>query len=293
MENSIDISYQEIKDLFYNIHRAFNIRIGIHDEHNNLLIEFPDIPVQSDKMVFCDYVANYSERFGENCLLCDQNAFQIVKKTHKSYRYKCHMGFKEAMIPIYTRDTLQIVLMIGQIRDPKDTEVVFSELLNDLVELDAQLSDVIDKQELRSKWSNMLQMEDTQLDSVVYLLEICAQHIHSRHWVNYKNVSRSEQILQYLQTHYRENISIDQMAIALCISKSTLSRHIQQFFNSTFTEYLTNFRIGKAKDLLTETNFSIQEIAGTVGFKDPYYFMKVFKKTTGYTPTMYRKHIQS
>ncbi len=50
MDNNIYVSYQEINELLQKIHCAFNIRIGIHDEHNNLLTEFPGIPKQTDKM---------------------------------------------------------------------------------------------------------------------------------------------------------------------------------------------------------------------------------------------------
>jgi len=293
MANNIYVSYQEINELLQKIHCAFNIRIGIHDEHNNLLTEFPGIPKQTDKMVFCDYVAMHSDIFGKTCLACDQKMFQLVKKTHRPYIYKCHMGFKEAMIPIYTGDTLQIVLMVGQIRDPNDTKEFFSDIVHTLSDLDPSLTDGIDLKKLQQKWNDMLCMHDSQLEAVVSLLEICAQHIQDKHWVNYKNVSRSDQITQYFQLHYQESISIEQMSEALSISKSTLSRLIQRFFSSTFTEYLTHIRIDKAKQLLSETTLTIQEIAGSVGFKDPYYFMKVFKKLTGYTPSMYRNHVQS
>ena len=293
MDHNILVSYQEINNLLLKIHCAFNIRIGIHDEHNNLLAEIPGVAKQTDKKVFCDYVAAHSKIFGKTCLACDQKSFQIVKGTRRPYIYRCHMGFREAMIPIYTGDTLQIVLMVGQIRYPDETDDIFSDIVQLLSNLDPTLTDVIDRQTLQQKWNSMLCMHDSQLEAVVSLLEICAQHIHDKHWVNYKNVSRSDQITQYFQLHYQENISIEQMSDALSISKSTLSRLIRRFLDSTFTEYLTNFRIDKAKQLLSETTLTVQEIAGSVGFKDPYYFMKIFKKTTGYTPSMYRNHIQT
>ena len=293
MEENIYISYQEINKLLQNIHCAFNVRIGIHDEQDNLLTEFPGVAKQAEKMVFCDYVSYHSKVFAKTCLTCNQKAFQIVKKIRRSYIYQCHMGFKEAMIPIYTGDTLQVVLMIGQIRNPNESNAQFGKIVNALYHLDSSLPASVDVQKLEQKWNEMLCMPDTQLEALVSLLEIFAKHIQDKHWVNYKNVSRSEQINRYFQLHYHENISIEQMSDALFISRSTLSRLIHRFFNTTFTDYLLHLRIEKAKQVLAETNLTVQEIAGAVGFKDPYYFMKVFKKLTGYTPSMYRNNMKT
>ena len=56
-----------------------------------------------------------------------------------------------------------------------------------------------------------------------------------------------------------------------------------------FSEYVTDYRIKKAKDLLKRSNLSILEISDAVGFKDPKYFSKIFKKAAGITPAEYRK----
>jgi YesN/AraC family two-component response regulator len=54
-------------------------------------------------------------------------------------------------------------------------------------------------------------------------------------------------------------------------------------------EYLIQFRINKAKEMLTHTYYNISEIAFSVGYNDYYAFIKSFKKKTGLTPKQYRK----
>lgn len=290
MEDTLFISYQQIQEMLFHFCRAFQLRIGIHDEHNHLLMEFPGIPQQVEDMVFCDYVARNSSIFDNTCLQCDQAAFQIVKKTRCSYVYRCHMGFKEAMIPIYTGDTLYLVLMIGQIRDCSDTEETFQSKCNRLFAMDPSLQENIDPDHLKKNWEGMLCMEDAQLQSVVYLLEICAAYIKDNQWIQFKNQSRREQLQQYFNNHYKEPITVQDMANTLHLSRSHLSRLLKQLMDCSFTEYLSALRIEKAEKLLVSTDMNIVEIAYAVGFNDPSYFLKVFKKITAVSPGVYRKN---
>ena len=54
-------------------------------------------------------------------------------------------------------------------------------------------------------------------------------------------------------------------------------------------EYLTGLRMDKAKELLTSTEYSMKEICSMVGYADPNYFSRIFKKNTGVTPTEYKQ----
>ena len=68
---------------------------------------------------------------------------------------------------------------------------------------------------------------------------------------------------------------------------------IRQLFKKetgcTFLTYLTNYRIACAKHLLTSSTYRIHEISMMVGFADPKYFSKVFRKATGFTPVEWRE----
>ena len=60
----------------------------------------------------------------------------------------------------------------------------------------------------------------------------------------------------------------------------------------TFTEYLTELRMNKAKELLRTTQMRSSDIAYAVGYNDPHYFSYLFKKHTGMTPRDFRKEAQ-
>jgi two-component system response regulator YesN len=90
--------------------------------------------------------------------------------------------------------------------------------------------------------------------------------------------------MDYIQEHYKEDLYRTDVANAARISPVHLSRLFSKHLNSTFNEYLTDLRIEKANALLRETALSVKEIAFAVGFKDPDYFGKVFKKIKGIFP---------
>lgn len=98
-------------------------------------------------------------------------------------------------------------------------------------------------------------------------------------------------MLDYMNTHYSEDISIQTLADLCYINPNYASQLFKQETGSTFSSYLTNLRIQRAIQLLTSTDMAVFLIASHVGYRDYFYFAKVFKKITGTTPTAYRKEI--
>ncbi len=81
-----------------------------------------------------------------------------------------------------------------------------------------------------------------------------------------------------------------ELAADLCLSKSMLHSKIKNVFGITPTELITQVRIQAATELITETQLSISEIAYMVGFNDPKYFSRVYKKMTNNSPTDIRRN---
>ena len=94
-------------------------------------------------------------------------------------------------------------------------------------------------------------------------------------------------IAKYINRNYTSDISLMTVADALDLNPSYVSQLFKKESGSTYTKYLTNMRIEKAKELLTSTNMTLNEISDSVGFNDYFYFLKTFKKFTGVTPGKY------
>ncbi|MGN0314669.1 MAG: helix-turn-helix domain-containing protein [Fusicatenibacter sp.] len=103
-----------------------------------------------------------------------------------------------------------------------------------------------------------------------------------------------EQIVDYMDQHYNEKISLDRIAENMYLSPFYISRIFKSEIGTTPINYLINMRMEKAKQLLkTRSDASVQEIAECVGYEDAYHFSKLFKKHYGESPTKYRQGIQS
>lgn len=94
--------------------------------------------------------------------------------------------------------------------------------------------------------------------------------------------------MQYIHKYYADNILLDNIAMAANLSKSECCRSFKRILKVTPFEYLMEYRISKASELLLKNNESISNIAFDVGFGGISYFGKVFKKYRNCTPSEYR-----
>lgn len=99
--------------------------------------------------------------------------------------------------------------------------------------------------------------------------------------------------LRYVDTHYDEDISLEEVASVINVSPQYFSRIFKEKTGITFVDYLTKVRIRKAKEWLSYSENTIQEICYKVGYKDPNYFARVFKKIVGITPKQFKASKES
>ncbi len=92
----------------------------------------------------------------------------------------------------------------------------------------------------------------------------------------------------FVATNYPLPVSVEDIAEASNVSRTTLFRVFKSELNTTPVDYLTTYRIAQAKILLLETDLSVTAVARSTGYEDNLYFSRVFRKITGTTPTEYR-----
>ena len=95
-------------------------------------------------------------------------------------------------------------------------------------------------------------------------------------------------ILEYFDNNYMKNISLDDIAKNMYLSSVYISKVFKDKTGESPINYLINLRLEKAKDLLIATESPIKSISQSVGYKDAYYFSKLFKKYYGDSPCKFR-----
>ncbi|MEW9123197.1 MAG: response regulator [Thermotaleaceae bacterium] len=102
-----------------------------------------------------------------------------------------------------------------------------------------------------------------------------------------------ELAIQYIDNNLQKGITLDEVAKHVGLSSFYLSKLFKKQIGINFIEYVTKKKVEKAKNLLLHTNLPVINIALDLGFHEPNYFSKVFKKVEGITPTQYREQMGS
>lgn len=108
---------------------------------------------------------------------------------------------------------------------------------------------------------------------------------------DYKNRHKNylvENTKKYILEHLHERIVLQDIADNFGVSPNYLSQLFKRFEQIGISEYITNLKIHKARELLKDGNLKIYEVADRLGFESAFYFSKVFKKTTGVAPKDFR-----
>ena len=98
-----------------------------------------------------------------------------------------------------------------------------------------------------------------------------------------------DQAINFFNTNYKKDISIEEYAKKCHVSLSWFIRSFKKYTGITPMQYILTARIANAQSLLESSDYTVSEIASVVGYNNPLYFSRIFKKQTGISPIEYRK----
>lgn len=123
---------------------------------------------------------------------------------------------------------------------------------------------------------------------IVYLEDIF-DSLHSENETGVEDTNeRIEEIKRYIDEHYRERLFLRDIADKFFINMNYLCQLFSSYFNCSFTDYITKRRMEESRNLLENTEFSINQIAQQVGYTDYYYFIRVFRNYFGTSPKKFK-----
>ena len=97
------------------------------------------------------------------------------------------------------------------------------------------------------------------------------------------------EVAEFIMDHYEEPQSLDSLAKRFYVSKCYLSRIFKEVTGFTINEYINFNRVKRAQQLLGNSEYSVTDIAGMLGYDSITYFERVFKKYSSVSPLQYRK----
>lgn len=126
---------------------------------------------------------------------------------------------------------------------------------------------------------------------VVRLMQTQAKHVFLDNHQSHKTSNRFAHVVDYIQKHLQENMSIKTLSREAYMSEPHFFRCFKQQFGVSPVDYINEQRIRAAKMMLQAADISITDISFACGFNNLNYFLKMFKRHTGLTPAQYRKSI--
>ncbi len=236
---------------------------------------------------FCRMIM--STNTGNNaCVRSTIRAIEKAKASGQIQLYECHAGMVDAVIPLFIEGRYIGSLSTGQFLLSKPSMKHFKKVCK----LTASLP--LDREGLKKCYFRMPYLEKNKCDNLLTLVSLVGEYViemESR-LVFLESVDERKPIhaaRKYMESHFSEKLSIPKIAAKINVSESSLSHLFKKETNTTPIQYLNEFRVKKAIDLLTNTNLLASEIADRVGFQSLPNFDRVFRKITGMTPAVCKK----
>ena len=135
--------------------------------------------------------------------------------------------------------------------------------------------------EIPTKWDDIGQLKEALKESVSEMCEFCSEQ---------KNTQIKELVEEYVNEHYKDvNLGVAQIAEGLRMNRSYLSTMFKNQSGVGVLEYISKYRLEKAKELLTDGELTVEQVSAEVGYSEPRTLRRIFKKYEGVTPLQYSK----
>jgi len=143
-------------------------------------------------------------------------------------------------------------------------------------------------------WARHLQKEKhTQQPFENLLLNVFTNYLKKKETSKKKIPAWAQELKEIIQDHIDTSLSLKEISKGLDISPSYLSREFSKYFEDlSFGEYIRKQRIEKAIELMADPSYSLTEISYLTGFSDQSHFTRIFSKSTGQSPSAYRKKLK-
>ena len=147
---------------------------------------------------------------------------------------------------------------------------------------------ILELQTCRVGYETLLSMYLEQIFVLVQRSRLDKSPVVSSHLQEEMGIAR-----RYFQEHYNEDINIEEYALSRNMSVSYFLKKFKEVTTKSPMQYILGIRISNAVSLLESTDYNVTEISTIIGYDNPLYFSRIFKKQKGVSPSDYRKQLSS
>jgi len=195
--------------------------------------------------------------------------------------YTCHAGMREAVVPLIVDEQLAGYVMIGQFRslEAPDTSP-YAAQWQALKKTDA----------LQQAFAATPVFPEEKIAKLLAMFRLQVELIIRSRLIHHRNYDLLDPIIERIRSQPQSALTLQQAAHMSGRSPSTVTRLFKKLTGQSFKQYQISFRLRRAGELMAESpERPVSDIAAAVGFDDPLYFSRLFRRHTGKAPTAYRK----
>ncbi|SFE45365.1 two-component system, response regulator YesN [Paenibacillus catalpae] len=268
------------------------------DEGCAVVVAFPKQIYTLDKKKLYETFRSFAKTYGISCIvssLIDLHMAIFIRNDTGETSWKPGIkSFGEKLCSLSERQfQVPITVGIGSVQSGADGwrksyfEAVFAS------DVDRHIGEVCDFEEVvQGPGSNTPERpvsSDEQAHSEDQRSYVISALQRIREQREQQTITVIDKAKQYIMLHFTEELSLEETAEHVHLNPHYFSKVFKQQVGATFIDYLTGLRIDKAKQLIASADeLALKEVCFEVGYKDPNYFSRVFKRVTGVTPTEYR-----
>ncbi len=274
-ESSLEPALQKIEQEFGVFLTVHDLRGRLHYGDGSPLLPGRNIHQHVCCMRMRDDIPNWNTNCGEDCFRQTEETANILQKP---FLKSCWKGIVELVVPIFVREQHMITILAGTFRHP------------DGIPEHADLP-----QWLHDEYAKLPLFDLEKIENLSYVLRLIGNGMIT--WkenalARKELTGRKLQIYQFIEDHAHEDISLADLSRAIGLSSSRTRHLVKELTNRPFKSLIEEERMLRAGYLLQSTGNTLDEIAEAIGYKNCYYFNRVFKNYFGVPPGAYRRELK-
>ena len=280
--------YESLSNLLNILLINSKAHICIHDISG--ILGTPELRIDRDYKIhskpFCD-TAKLTARGYHLCMSCKMMANRKAVKEKQVFSGYCPYGLFEVGCPVEVYGEILAIVYVGNLVVSMTES---KKRINAACRVTGAPKDVLNRQ--------LLQAQSTQCpDDYRKMAQFIASYVKRLYVSSTEKFQRApihwavEAAAEYINRNFEKNITLKEVAKLYFINEKYLGHIFQKQIGVSFSTYLNNTRLERAKKLLASTNDSVITVSVACGYQNVTYFNRIFKKHIGKTPMCYRAEI--
>ena len=265
---------EEVQRLIDSFAYCFKVKVTIFSARMEELI----VGLQNPGSEFCQLIQK-KLRFRFRCCRQDTMMCQRCYQKNSMITYNCYAGPSETVVPIKIEEKLVGYGLLGQFRTRRD-------LPEEILKFWTKAG--LDPEEIKTAFEEQPFFDKSALDNMLRLFSMLTTFIVTREYVRVRHPGVAEQVIHWLDNHIGEQVTLEAASAAVGRSCSTISHTIKRQLGMSFKHLCILKRIQRFESIVaTDPFLSIQEAVSQVGYEDPLYFSRIYKKVRLASPSTY------